>query len=111
MFRLIVVTGTLMFWGLFLTSCDQQQAVDKLMQNEQIVENIMNKMWEDPALKQKLVEKVFADQVSYDALIDSTLADSTRFTDLIKKVEANQDLKKQIISLGEAWKKEARRKR
>src|SRR3990172_7190258 len=106
MFRLTVISGTLLFLGLFLTSCDQQQAVDKLMQNEQIVDNIMNKMWEDPALKQRLVEKVFADQESYNALIDSTL-----FTGLINKVEANQDLKKQIISLGEAWKKEAGRKR
>src|SRR4030067_1016179 len=97
--------------ALFVTSCDQQQAVEKLMQNEAVVNNIMEKMWQDPALKAKLMEKFLADQESNAQVIDNTLSDSTRFSALMQKVYENEGLKKQVMTLAEAWKKEMARKK
>lgn len=107
----LVLTGLVFILGLLNTSCDQQQAVDQLMQNEAIVSNIMEKMWQDPALKAKLMEKFMADQESYARVIDTTLGDSTMFSSLMQKMAEDDSLKKQVISLADAWKKEARRKR
>ena len=109
--RILVLAGLLLMLAILSTSCDQQQAVEKLMQNDAVVNNIMEKMWQDPALKAKLMEKFLADQESNAQVIDNTLSDSTRFSALMQKVYENEGLKKQVITLAEAWKKEAARKK
>ncbi len=109
--RNLILIGLVLVMGLLTTSCDQQQAVDQLMQNQAIVSNIMEKMWQDPALKAKLMEKFMADQESYARVIDTTLSDSTLFGAFLNRVGENEDLKNQVISLADNWKKEARRKR
>jgi F0F1-type ATP synthase membrane subunit c/vacuolar-type H+-ATPase subunit K len=109
--RSLTLTGLALMLCLLTTSCDQQQAVDKLMENDIIVNNIMEKMWQDPALKAKLMEKFMADQESYTRVIDTTLGNSTMFSALMQKVAENDSLKKQVISLADAWKKEAAKKK
>lgn len=111
MYRLIVVIGAVLVLAFLVTSCDQQKAVDKLMQNQQLVENIMNKMWEDSTYKAKLLDKVMGDQQGYGHIIDATLGDSTMFSGLMSKIGASEGLKKQVMAMAEAWKKEAGRKK
>ncbi|OGC78067.1 MAG: hypothetical protein A2Z27_03875 [candidate division Zixibacteria bacterium RBG_16_50_21] len=109
--RITLLTCLLIAPVLLLGSCNEQQAVDKLMANDAIVQNIMIKMWEDPVLKAKLQEKFMADQQSYNKAIDMTLADSTMFAGLVTKIAGNEDLKKMLITQADAWKKEMGRKR
>jgi hypothetical protein len=109
--RIILLAGLLAAPVLFLASCDEQQAVDKLMANDAIVQNIMTKMWEDPALKARLMEKFLADPETHNRVIDATLADSTLFAGLVAKIAGDENLKKTLITQAEAWKKETGRRR
>jgi|GEM_PF-1033419 len=105
--RVLIVAGAFALLAILVTSCSKEQAVDQLMQNKAVVDNIMTKMWQDPEMKNQLVEKVLADQESYGRFVESTLGDSTKFAALMEKVAANEELKKQVMSLADTWKKEA----
>ena len=105
--RVLVIIGAIILLAILVISCNKEQAVDNLMENKAIVTNIMTKMWQDPEMKSQLVEKVMSDLESYGRIMESTLSDSTKFAALMEKVAGNEELKKQVIGLADAWKKEA----
>lgn len=109
--RVLIMAGAIILLAILITSCNKEQAMDKLMENKAIVANIMTKMWQDPEMKNQLVEKVMSDQESYGRFVESTLSDSTKFAALMDKVAANEELKKQVIGLADAWKKAAAKKK
>ena len=109
--RVLVITGVILMLAILVTSCNKEQAMDKLMENKAIVANIMTKMWQDPEMRNQLVEKVMSDQESYGRFVESTLSDSTKFAALMEKVAANEELKKQVMALADAWKKAASKKK
>ena len=109
--RVSILAGAIILLAIFITSCNKEQAMDKLMENKAVVANIMTKMWQDPEMKNQLVEKVMSDQESYSRFVESTLSDSTKFAALMEKVAADEELKKQVIGLADAWKKAASKKR
>ena len=109
--RISIMAGAIILLAILVTSCNKEQAADKLMENKAIVANIMTKMWQDPEMKNQLVEKVLTDQESYGRFVESTLSDSTKFAALMKKVAANEELKKQVMALADTWKKAASKKK
>ena len=109
--RVLIITGVILMLAILVTSCNKEQAADKLMENKAIVTNIMTKMWQDPEMKNQLVEKVLTDQESYGRFVESTLSDSTKFAALMEKVAGNEELKKQVMGLADTWKKAASKKK
>ncbi|MCI0532356.1 MAG: hypothetical protein L0Y74_10510 [candidate division Zixibacteria bacterium] len=96
---------------IFTVSCDREAAVNRMMENEQIVSNIMERLWADSLRRVEFVNLVLADEASYNKIIDSTLMDSTMFAGLVLKVAADTTLKRQVITLAEEWKKQGKPKR
>ena len=96
---------------LFIISCDREAAVNRMMENEQIVSNIMERLWADSLRRAEFVNLVLADEAGYNRIIDSTLMDSSMFAGLVLKVAADTTLKRQVINLAEEWKKQGKPKR
>jgi hypothetical protein len=86
-------------------------AAQKMMEEKQLVNNIMDRMIEDSLYQPQLLGKIMADEESYNSIIDTTLSDSALFFGLIEKIKFNEQLREQVITQADEWKKETARSR